>query len=415
MDDTKQFKKNFIWNILGTGLNAFNSLFFLITVTRINGLSDAGIFTIAYSTACIIYVFGIYAGRIYQVTEPDKKVLNIDYVVNRVITVLLMSFFVIIFSLVRGYDNYKTLVFFLLTLYKSLEAFSEVIYGILQKNGKLEFVGKSLFMKASISVIIFMIADIVTKNMMISILFMIFVWLILFWVYDFVKVKDYLDFNEKCKKENVLSIFKNGFTTFAIAFLGLYIINAPKYAIDNYLPNSIQTIFGIVVMPATVIGLLAQFLIHPFLNQILKYYKDRDLQNLNKIIIKLILIIVGFGTLCAIVAYLIGTQVLGFVYGLDLSAYKLSLFIIIFASTLYTVGTIYSSVLTTVRETFSQFIIYMIIAFFGLVISNLLTKNWEFNGAVFAYLAIMTMQFLIYIIYTNIRLKVIFKKGKTNE
>lgn len=142
MEDTKQFKKNFIWNILGTGFNAFNSLFFLITVTRINGLNDAGIFTIAYSTACIIFVFGIYAGRIYQVTEPDKKVLNIDYVVNRVITVLLMSFFVIIFSLVRGYDNYKTLVFFFLTLYKSLEAFSEVIYGILQKKRKVRICWK---------------------------------------------------------------------------------------------------------------------------------------------------------------------------------------------------------------------------------------------------------------------------------
>ena len=33
-----QFRKNFIWNVLGTGLNAFNSLFFMIIVTRINGI-----------------------------------------------------------------------------------------------------------------------------------------------------------------------------------------------------------------------------------------------------------------------------------------------------------------------------------------------------------------------------------------
>ena len=25
-----QFRKNFIWNVLGTGLNAFNSLFFIL-------------------------------------------------------------------------------------------------------------------------------------------------------------------------------------------------------------------------------------------------------------------------------------------------------------------------------------------------------------------------------------------------
>ena len=38
MQESKQFKKNFIWNTLGTGLNAFNSLFFMIIATRVNGV-----------------------------------------------------------------------------------------------------------------------------------------------------------------------------------------------------------------------------------------------------------------------------------------------------------------------------------------------------------------------------------------
>ena len=46
MEQNKQFRKNFIWNTLGTGLNAFNSLFFMIAVTRLNGIDDAGIFSI---------------------------------------------------------------------------------------------------------------------------------------------------------------------------------------------------------------------------------------------------------------------------------------------------------------------------------------------------------------------------------
>ena len=79
-----QFRKNFIWNVLGTGLNAFNSLFFMIIVTRLNGVDQAGIFTIAFSTACIIYFVGVYAGRIYQVTELNKEIIEalnhfIDY------------------------------------------------------------------------------------------------------------------------------------------------------------------------------------------------------------------------------------------------------------------------------------------------------------------------------------------------
>ena len=98
-------------------------------------------------------------------------------------------------------------------------------------------------------------------------------------------------------------------------------------------------------------------------------------------------------------AYFLGTQVLGLVYGIDLSEYKLQLLIIIIAATLYTVSIIYSSILTTIRETHSQFIIYIIVSIFALIVSNVCTKIGGINGSVLSYLMIMTMQFLIYVIF----------------
>ena len=58
--ENKKFVKNFIWNVLGTGLNSFNSLFFLIIVTRINGIDDAGVFSIGIAIALIMYTIGLY-------------------------------------------------------------------------------------------------------------------------------------------------------------------------------------------------------------------------------------------------------------------------------------------------------------------------------------------------------------------
>lgn len=201
MEKELQFKKNFIWNTLGTGLNAFNSLFFMIAVTRMNGVDNAGIFTIAFSTACIIYIIGVYAGRIYQVTEPDKTITDKEYIINRVITTISMLILVIIFSLIRGYDIFKSAIFFLLTLYKALEAFSDVIYGVLQKNEKLDIVGKSLFFKSLISVIVFVLVDIITKNMTISIISIILTSLIIILVYDIKKSIRYIDFKLPVKKK----------------------------------------------------------------------------------------------------------------------------------------------------------------------------------------------------------------------
>lgn len=412
MKENIQFRKNFIWNILGTGFNAFNSLFFMIAVTRINGVDNAGIFTIAFSTACIIYIVGVYAGRIYQVTEPDKSITDKEYIINRIITTVSMLILVILFSVIRGYDIFKSTVFLLLTTYKALEAFSDVIYGILQKNEKLDIAGKSLFFKSLISVIAFVAIDAITKNMIISIISIILVSLLILIFYDLKNGIKYIDLKLPIKKENIIKIFKAGFFTFAISFLGMYVLNAPKYAIDSYLENNYQTIFGIIVMPATVIGLVAQFLIHPYLNQIVALYEEKNLKGLNKLALKLIAYILGVGVISSILAYFLGTQVLGLIYGLDLSAYRLGLLIIIIASTLYTIGVIYSSILTTVRETFSQFIIYIVMSIFAYIVANTCTKVGQINGAVISYLLIMAMQFLIYTIYTNIKIKVIFKQGE---
>lgn len=295
-------------------------------------------------------------------------------------------------------------------MYKGVEAFSEVLYGVLQKNEKLDLVGKSLFCKSLLSVILFIVIDAITKNLVISISAMVILSIIITIIYDLKNAGAYVIFAEKVKFENVMKIFKYGFYTFAIAFLGVYLLNAPKYAIDAYLANNYQTIFGIIVMPATVIGLVAQFLIHPYLNKILELYENRKLKELKGIINKLILAIVGFGAISSLLAYFLGSEVLGLIYGIDLVAYRVQLLIIIIAATIYTIGVIYSSVLTTVRETKSQFVIYIILSIFAMIISNFLTQIGQISGAVWAYLAIMAMQFLIYTIYTNFKLEKIFSK-----
>ena len=73
-----------------------------------------------------------------------------------------------------------------------------------------------------------------------------------------------------------MDIFINGFPTFCVTFLNIYLINASKYAIDNVMTEDYQAIFGIIVMPATIMVLLAQFMVHPFLNSITNYIEKNE-------------------------------------------------------------------------------------------------------------------------------------------
>ena len=411
MDEDKNFKSNFIWNILGTGLNAFNSLFFMICVTRINKTTNAGIFTLAFSTACILNVIGTYAGRVYQVTDRGKKLTDNDYIFNRIISCITMMIIAFAFVIIRKYDVYKSSIFILLAFYKCIEAFSDVIYGIFQKNEMLNLVGKSYFFKSLVSIIVFVIVDYITKQMMFSCIAIIIVWLLFLFFYDIRNAKKYVNFRKKINWNNVNSIFKNGFFMFAISFFSIYISNAQKYAIDNFLTEDIQAIFGIIIMPATVMALFGQFLMHPYLTAITKLCDNGKIKELNKLIFKIVLSLLGLGTIATLLAYFAGVPVLQLLYGIDLKGYKLLLAIIIIAATLYNVGIIYSSVLTTIRKTFIQFIIYLTVSIISLITANLMTKANGIYGAVGSYFTSMTIFFILYILIDQIEMKKLEKSS----
>ena len=142
------FKKNFIWNMVGTTLNSFNSMFFMIIITRLNGTEDAGVFTLLFSIVCLLYNIGIYAGRTFQVTDKTGKYNETEYVIHRIMTVSLMFIVGAIYCTVKHFEQYKFALTMLLTFMKCLEAATDCLYGIMQKNDQLYKSGISLTIKA---------------------------------------------------------------------------------------------------------------------------------------------------------------------------------------------------------------------------------------------------------------------------
>lgn len=390
-------KKNFIWNIIGSTFSACISLFFMIVVTRVNGVDSAGIFTFAFSTAMLLYIIGIYSGRTYQVTDDDKEISDSDYIYSKIFTCLVMVFIGLIFCLVRDYDFIKLLIIMELTLYKALEAFSEGIYAIIQENNELYRVGVSLFLKAIISLIFFVLIDILTKNLIISIGCIILVNFMVIWLYDFNNLKKLKFKMDEFKFYPVKKIIIYGFSAFAFVFLTQYVINASKYVIDDVLPNSSQTIYGIILMPATVILLLGQFVIQPFLLP-LKLRLKEDKKKFLSMTIMLCGVIVVLGILSLIFIYLFGVPILNILYGIKLNKYLMDLLIIIMGATLYEITVILSTSLITMRSTFSQFVVFIIVSIFTFFISSYLVRKYAIDGATFTYFLSMLFLLVLYII-----------------
>lgn len=403
--EKKAFLKNFIWNSLGTGINSFNSLFFLIIVTRVNDIQTAGIFSIAYATATILYTLAMYSGRLCQVTDIENKIKDKDYIANRALTCIIMLLGATGFLLIKQYTSFKTTIFALLAIFKGLEAFSDILYGVMQKNDILYKSGQSLTLKGFIGIILFLIVDLITRDLRFACLSVIIVNLAILIIYDYFMItRKLIDKNTKVNSKNVISILKSEFFVFVNSFAGIYILNAPKYAIDSYLTEDIQAIYGYIMMPATVMTLFTQFIVMPFLGKLKDMYENKELKQIEQVTFKIKLVVIAFGGFAVLAAFLLGPEFLGLIYGLNLKAYRMNLCVIIASYIFYAISYINLVTLTTIRHTFVQFVIYIISMIIACVGSNVLVGvlNLGINGATFSCTITLAIQFIMYTIVTKI-------------
>lgn len=400
--------KDLIWNTLGTTLCAFNSLFFLIIVKRINGIDNAGIFSFSFSMACLLYIIGIYSGRVFQVTDNDKEHDNISYLNVHFITSLFMIVISVFYCIVRNYGMYKSSVLILLVILKVFEALSDTFHSIIQKNDELNKVGFSLTIRSILDIFFFLLVDYFTKNLIFSIISVLITDFLILILYD-IKASN---INEKYffNKKRVYDIFKCGFYAFLFTFLNLLLISIQKYAIDFYSVNKIQTIFGIIIMPTTVVSLVAQFAIHPFVLEINDCVKKSNYGHLINLIIKLSLFVVLFTIISVICAWFFGIPVLNAIYDINLIKYKTHLIVILFGAMFYSITSIFSNVLISLRETKPQAFIYFLICLISIVISLFLVKNYDIDGAVCSYFISMI---LIFVSFFILIFRVI-NRGKSN-
>ena len=401
--------KNFIWNMIGSFTNAFISLILMIIVTRINGVNEAGVFSFAFSIACLFQVVAYYAGRTFQVTNNDKDLNDTDFIYNRIISCLIMLFFVIVYLFIKNYSIYKNIVILLFVFYRMIEAYCDAVYGVIQKNNDLYKVGISLFLKSVIGLLLFLIIDITTRNILIAINSLIFVQTIILLLYD---RKNYLKYYVKSvfKFVNVIKIFKLGLFVFGFTFLIQYILNVPKYVIDDLLASKYQTIYNIIVMPATFITLCSQFIIQPFLIQFKTFVADNNYLKLKKLTLKILIYVFIVGIFSVLVAYLLGIPCLELVYGIKLSDYLIHLVIIIIGASLFGLSFIVSTVLITMRKTLGQIIIYLIASIYITIVSSCFVSNYNLLGASLAYSSTMFILAILYISYYYFILRKELKK-----
>lgn len=403
-------KKDYFWNTLGTSLFSFNSLFFMIIVTRFNSLSDAGIFSFAYATAGIINYFALYSGRTYQISNTNEKFTGSLYIVTRYLTALFALLISIVFVVINGYPLNKAIIILLLCIVKCLEAVSDVYYGILQGHSKLYIAGKSMTYKSLISVIGFIIIDLLTRNLIVSCFYLLIVNIAVLILYDIRNTSKFMHIVKDFKKSSIILLLRVSSYTFLFTLTVTVIMNLPRYFIDFFLNDSDQAIYGIISMPATFVMLFSQFILQPSLVSLSNHYKRKEKRNFNKVVFKISSLILVSMVVILPVAYILGVPVLEFVYGVELSEYTFLLLLVILGSAFYAVSNVLLNSLIVVHCNKEQLYVQVFILIISLVICYFLVNYLGINGGLLSYFSILALQFIVYVFFYRFVIEKVFNK-----
>ncbi len=396
--------KNFIWNAIGLTLNSFNSLFFLIAVRYINGVDIAGIFTYAFALCSLFYIISIYYNRSFQVSDAKNKFSFSDYFTCRIVTSVASFLIILIFCLINQCDIFTTAVISLLMLFRIVEAVSDCFYGAIHKKSHLYQTGISLAAKAILGLGVFALTDFLTHNLLFAISSLILVNVIIFFTYDTKNYRKLYQENLTFNSKNLKLILKTCFPVFLFSILSLYLANCQKYILPYFDSNEAQTIFGILIMPATILSLIGSYLINPVLDTLTKHYESKNIIAYIKLSQKTLLLLLGIGILAIIASYFFGIPVLELIYHLDLSTFRLALVMIVIASIFFAIAMIISSLLTVIKENRRQTYIYIVTSIFATIISIFLIEHSGIIGAAYAFLFSSIVLVILYTLLLQIKL-----------
>lgn len=389
----RQDAGNFLWNAVGGVLNAGQSVFLLIVITRVCGLEAAGIFSIAFATGNLFLYLGNYGVRNYQVSDLSEKYSFHDYLRHRLCTVLLMLAAAAVYTAwsakTGNYSNYKTSCVLAMCVCKAVDCLEEVFEGRYQQKGRLDRSGKLVTFRLLVSIGGMIAVLLVTRDLLTAVWWGVFLAAaasaLIIWRYRETAAFERTAFSFS----GIAGLMRECFPVCAANFLSFYLINEPKYAIDAAMDETAQACYNFIAMPVFVIQLLNMFLYQPMLIRMTASWENgRKKEFLGY-----------FGRICGalalisapilLAAWILGIPVLSWLYATDLSALRTELLLIMTDGIFLAFNGFYCAVLTIMRRQREIPLTYLAGAVLSLVSTPVMVRESGIVGAVLSFVLVM--------------------------
>ena len=181
--------RGFGWAFCGNMLYSICHWGLFILLARIGSPELVGQFALALAISGPVIFVGNLQLRAIQASDAGWQHQFADYWTLRLLMAPLAFLVIVAIALLGNYSTAVTLVILAMGVAKVIESLSDVCFGAIQRNDRLDLVGKSLCMKGPATLLLMGLLVWLTQSVAIGVGGVVVVWLLLFLLFDFANVR----------------------------------------------------------------------------------------------------------------------------------------------------------------------------------------------------------------------------------
>lgn len=395
--------RNFSWTFGGNVIYAASQWGMLIVIARLGTPELVGKFSLALALTAPIMLLSNLQLRGIQTSDAERRFAFRDYLSLRFITTILALLISIGVASLGIYVDSRSLII-AVALAKSCESISDVFYGLLQQNERMDIIAQSLILRGLLSLATLTAIMYLTSSLLWGVIAMTISWAVILLLFDIPRSTGITyQLNQIQRDAPRTSSPSKRLTSLVVLALPLGITmllvslntSIPRYFIEHDLDTYTLGIFSalsyVLIAGRTIITALG----HSASPRLAKFYAARDKHAFRSLASKLI----GVGALlgiCGIAASIIaGKLLLSMIYGPEYGAYNHVFVLLMTAS-----GIIYIASFMGYIMTAAQYFSIQAPLFTGVVLISglacwLLVPTYGMTGAALAAIISAVVQLIL--------------------